>query len=465
MKTLLINPPFKRKIGNAKSMASILPPMGLSYLAAVLRKAKFEVEILDVNALNLAQKEILDYVKKSSPDIIGFGAVTPTIMKAFEIAKLIRAKFPKIKIVFGGPHPTSLPLESIQKAYVDFVVFGEGEITFLELVQELSKTKGRKFSKIAGLIYKDKKVQINPPRGRLIELDDLPFPAIDLLPLQKYESKDSKCKKFIPLLTSRGCPWNCIYCNKLTFGNKFIMRSAENIVQEIEELQKKYGYQDFHILDDLFTCNRKRVVDFCNLVIEKKLNIVWKCANGVRVNTVDLELLKLMKKSGCYMLNYGVESGSQKILDRMKKGQTIEQIEEAVKATKKSGINCGCCFMFGNLGENRETMQHTLDFAKKLNPDIAMFSILIPYPGTVIEKQIKKEGKIFIKNWDDYDNFEGQAVFEHGELTTKDMKEMHHKSYKEFYLRPKYILSQIFKKRTFNEIKNRINSFIALIKI
>jgi len=267
------------------------------------------------------------------------------------------------------------------------------------------------------------------------------------------------------ILTSRGCPYNCVYCNKLIFQRKFIMRSAENIIKEIIYLKNTYGYQDFHILDDLFTCNKERVVEFCNLVIKNKLDIKWKCANGIRVNTVDLPLLKLMKKSGCYMLNYGVESGNQRILNLMRKGQTLQQIRNAVKMTKKAGINCGCCFMFGNLGEDTQTMNQTLEFAKELNPDIAMFSILVPYPGTDVEKIIRKEGKMFIENWDDYDNFAGQAVFEHGKLTKKEVEEMHKRAYKRFYLRPRYILSQIFKRRTLNEVRNRFDSFLALLEI
>jgi len=243
------------------------------------------------------------------------------------------------------------------------------------------------------------------------------------------------------------------------------MRSAENIIKEIIYLKNTYGYQDFHILDDLFTCNKERVVEFCNLVIKNKLDIKWKCANGIRVNTVDLPLLKLMKKSGCYMLNYGVESGNQRILNLMRKGQTLQQIRNAVKMTKKAGINCGCCFMFGNLGEDTQTMNQTLEFAKELNPDIAMFSILVPYPGTDVEKIIRKEGKMFIENWDDYDNFAGQAVFEHGKLTKKEVEEMHKRAYKRFYLRPRYILSQIFKRRTLNEVRNRFDSFLALLEI
>ncbi len=466
MKVLLINPSFKRKIGKTERVSPVLPPIGLACLAGVLKKENIETRILDLNALNLTQEQTIDYIKNYNPNLIGIGAVTTTIFKSFNLAEIIKQNFPEKQIVFGGPHPTALPLESIKKNFVDFVVIGEGEITLLELTKELMKKGKKNFKKVNGLVFKkNNKIIINKLRENIKNLDSLPFPAIELLPLDKYISRDTKYKKFMSIITSRGCPGRCTFCNKKIFGYNCYMRSAENIIQEIEYLNKKYGYRDFHILDDLFTNDRKRVVDFCNFLIKKNLKIRWKCANGVRVNTVDLELLKLMKKTGCYMLNYGVESGNQKILNLMKKGQTLKQVEEAVGLTKKVGINCGCCFMFGNIGENQKTMQETIDFAKKLNPDIAMFSILIPYPGTPVRETIEKEGRIFINDWNEYDNFEGIAIFEHGELKKEIMEKMYKKAYKEFYLRPTYIIRQIFKIRNLNEMRNRLNAFLALFEM
>jgi len=466
MSVLLINPNFKRIIGKTDRISPILPPIGLAYLAAVLKKELIKVKILDSNALELNEKQIIDEINNYNPEIIGIGAVTTTICKSFNLAKVIKKRFPKIKIVFGGPHPTSLPEESIKKKFIDFVVIGEGEETTVELVKELMKNGKKNFRKIKGLVYEENKKIINNGIRRNIEnLDELPFPAIELLPLDKYKSADSKHKKFMALLTSRGCYGRCTYCNKKVFGDVCHMRSAENIVKEIEFLIKKYDYNEFHILDDLFTNDRKRVVKFCNLVIKKKLNISWKCGNGIRVGTVDFELLKLMKKAGCYSLSYGIESGNQDVLNKMRKGQTLKQCENAVKWTKKAKITCFGFFMLGGIGETEETMQQTIDFAKKLNPDIALFSILTPYPGTVVKNTIEKEGKLFFKDWSDYDHFEGKATFEHGELKREMMEKKLKEAYHQFYFRPRYIISQIFKPRTFNEFKNKINSFLALLEM
>jgi len=465
MKILLVNPCFKRKIGDADKLSPVLPPMGIAYLAAVLRKEGYGVRILDLNALGFNDEQMIKYIEDYSPDVVGLTAVTTTIHKAWNVLEMVKRKDPKIVTIIGGPHPTCLPEESVKKEFVDFVVVGEGERTIAEFVKELSKKSKVDFKKIEGLVFKEKgRIIKNKQRKNIEDLDSLPFPAIDLLPLDKYRSTDSKHKKFMPILTSRGCPGVCIFCNKLIFGYCCKMRSAKNIIEEISRLYK-IGYQDFHILDDLFTNDRKRVVEFCNLLIQNNIKINWKCANGVRVNTVDLELLKLMKKTGCYMLNYGVESGNQEVLNKIKKGQTLSQIETAVRLTKKVGINCGCCFIIGNLGDNEKTMQETIDFAKKLNPDIAMFSILIPYPGTPIREIIEKEGKIFVSNWDEYDNFGGKAIFEHQNNKRELMEKMYKRAYRQFYFRPEYIIRQIFKRRTLNEFISRAKAFTSLFKI
>lgn len=462
MKILLINPNSRRKFGKGERVSSIIHPLGLAYLAGILKKEQFDVKILDAEALNLADEEIIGYIEKYKPNLVGLGAKTPGIYKVFRIAKKIKKKYPKIKIVLGGPHPTALPEESIEKEVVDFVIVGEGEFTMLELVKELDGK--RSFGKIKGLFFKKKgKIIKNPRRGPITNLDLLPFPAYELLPLNKYVSGDSRHKKFVSILTSRGCPGKCLYCNKLVFGSYCSMRSAENLMEEIEFLVKKYGFEEFHIVDDLFTNNRQRVIDFCNLLIKKRIKIEWKCGNGVRVGTIDLELLRIMKKAGCYSISYGVESGNQEILNKMRKGQTLKQIENAVKLTKKAGIDCVCFFIFGNIGENKKTMRETIEFAKKLDPDFALFSVMVPYPGTPIRAIIEKEGRLFETNWENYDHFVGKAVFEHGETKKETMEEMYKKAYREFYIRPEYIIKKILKLKTFTQLIKNLQGLLALL--
>ena len=463
MRVLLVNAIFRRKLGESKRISTILPPIGLAYLAAVLKKEGIKVTVLDMNALNIEPKDIRKHILKYNPEIVGFSVTTPVAPQVFEMASIVKKINHKIKTVVGGPHVTALPEEAIKKDFIDFIVIGEGETTFLELIKNVEK--GEQFEKIDGIMFrKGTRIVRTKEREKIKNLDELPFPAIELLPMERYVSADSEYKKFATILTSRGCPARCIYCNKLVFGNTCHMRSAKNIIKEIDSLKKNYGYKEFHILDDLFTANRQRVVDFCNIVIRRDMKIRWKCGNGVRVGTVDFGLLKLMKKAGCYSLSYGIESGNQQILNNMRKGQTLKQCRNAVKWTIRAGLTCVGFFMFGNLGENEETMRETLEFAKSLDLDVAQFHILVPYPGTIIREIIEKEGKIFENDWGEYDNLVGKAVFEHGELKKESMEKIHKDAYKEFYMRPSFIIKQIFKRRSLRQIKNRINGFLTLIE-
>lgn len=465
MRILLINPNSRRKFGRSESVSSIIHPLGLAYIAAVVRKEGYEIKILDAEALDLNDDEVLKVIDHYGPSVIGFGVKTPSINKVFNLCSRIKKNFPDKTIVLGGPHPTALPNEAIEKDSVDFVVMGEGEFSFLDLVRELEKKK-KNFSNIQSLVFKEKgKVIINQRRGPIKDLDSLPYPAYDLLPLDKYKSADSRHEKFVSILTSRGCPGQCLYCNKQVFGSCVIVRSAKSLADEVEFLVKRYGFKEFHIVDDLFTINKKRVIEFCNILAERKIKIIWKCGNGVRVGTVDLELLEAMKKAGCYSISYGVESGNQEILDKMKKGQTLEQIERAVSLTKKAGIECVCFFMFGNIGENEKTMIQTIEFSKKLDPDFALFSIMVPYPATQVRKIIENEGKIFESNWDNYDHVAGKAVFEHGEIKRKLVERMYARAFREFYFRPRYILKRVLLLRTLTQLRKNIKGFLALLEM
>ena len=465
MKTILINPNSRRKFGGSEKVSSIIHPLGLAYIAAVIREEGFEVNMLDAEALDLGDEDILKNIGNYDPAVIGFSAKTPGINKVFNLCSKIKEQFPLKKIVLGGPHPTALPEEAVEKDYVDFVVVGEGETTFLELVRELESNKNN-FPQIKSLIFKDKgNIVVNSRRDSITDIDSLPYPAYDLLPLNRYKSADSRYEKFASILTLRGCSGKCLYCNKQVFGNHVIMRSAKNIVEEIKFLIKQYGFKEFHMVDDLFTNDRSRVIEFCNILIKEKMKIVWKCGNGVRVGTVDLELLKIMKAAGCYSISYGVESGNQEILNKMKKGQTLKQVENAVFWTKKAGIECVCFFMFGNIGENEKTMRETIEFAKRLDPDFALFSIMVPYPATEIRSIIEKDGKILETNWDNYDHVAGKAISEHGEVKRDLVENMYKQAFKEFYFRPGYIVKKICRLRNFTQFKNNIRGFRALFEI
>jgi len=464
-KIILVNPNFRTKLGGDNSISSILPPLGLAYIASVLRTNDCDVNIIDMNAENLSVEETFNNIRKDYPDLLGITCSTPVSNQVNSVVNRIKEENKTIKIILGGAHPTSLPLEVMNNNNIDFVCVGEGENTISELCNALNNSKD--ISGIDGLVWRNMKgeVIINNRRSLPEDINSFPFPAIDLLPLDKYKSAYSKHEKFANILTSRGCPGMCIYCNKQIFGFNVRMRTAANMFEEIKMLYDKYGYREFHIVDDLFTQDRKRVVEFCNIVIDSKLDICWKLGNGVRVGSVDLELLKLMKKAGLYSISFGIESGNQKILNIMKKGQTVQMCRNAVEWANEVGLFIVGFFMFGNIGETESTMKETIELAKSLPLDVAQFSILVPFPGTEVRKIIEEEGQILENDYSKYDNIDGKMLFKHGELTPELVERIHKQAYKEFYARPSFMLRRLWRTRSWLELKNQIKGAGAIFGI
>jgi len=459
MKILLIQPNYRRIYAYAKNknITPIFPPFGLAYIAAVLKKENIPVKILESNAFDLNHEQIKKEINEYNPDIVGITSTTSLIEESHEIAQLCDKK---IKVIIGGIHASSMPQETMEKfPRFDFLVGGEGEFTVLELAQR------KTIAKIKGLSYKkDGKIIHNPPRELNNNLDNLPFPERELLPMDKYFSVGVKQTPSDYILSSRGCPYQCIFCvDHLVHGRRFRFRSPENIIKEVEEIYKK-GVRDWDFIDDNFTLLIERVEKFCDLMIEKGLNkkMSWRCANGIRVDRITPELLKKMKEAGCYMVSLGIESGNEEILEKMKKNINLNKVRKAVQWCKEAGIETRGLFMFGNLGENKKTMQDTIDFAKSLDLNTATFHITIPFPNTDYWKIIKKEGEIYPKNYRDYIAY-GSVIFQHGDLDEKTLIEMQKKAYREFYFRPKIIFKAIKNLNSLKKIKVYFNAGIAFL--
>ncbi len=460
MKVLLIQPNYRKIYAYAKKeeITPIFPPLGLAYIAAVLKKNDIEVRILEANAYNLNHSQIGNHIKEYSPDLVGITSTTSLIEEAHEIAMLCPKE---IIVVIGGIHASSMPQETLEKfRRFDYLVRGEGEFTMLELAQK------KAVSKIRGLSYKkNKEIIHNPDRELNNNLDELPFPARELLPMDKYFSAGAKQNPSDYILSSRGCPYQCIFCaDHLVHGKKFRFRSPENIMEEVEEIYRR-GARDWDFVDDNFTLIAERVERFCDLMIEKGLNkkMSWRCSNGIRVDRITPELLRKMKKSGCYMVSLGIESGNGAILEKMKKSINLEKVRQAVKWCRKAGIETRGLFMFGNLGENKKTMRDTINFSKSLDLDTATFHITIPFPNTDYWKIIIKEGEIYPKNYRDYIAY-GNVIFQHGELDEKTMMEMQKKAYKEFYFRPRIFINSIKNLRNIKKFRLYLNAGLAFLR-
>jgi radical SAM superfamily enzyme YgiQ (UPF0313 family) len=439
---ILINPCLFKKESNIwKKIDSCFPSLGLASIAAYVREKGFKVRIIDAPAYRLSVEAFEDYLKKNfnnyEPRYIGFTATTPSIKNAYAMAKIAKKIYPQAKIVFGGVHSTVLPKEVIGQLEIDIVVKGEGEITFYEILSD------RRLSDIDGIVYQDEhQIIFNKQRQRIDNLDSLSFPAYDLLPMDKYYPALGAYKKLpaMSMLTARGCPGRCTFCNK-TLGERMVFRSADSLIEEIKLLIKDYGIKQIMFYDDTFTVYKENAKRFCQLLIEQNINIAWCCFS--RVDYVDLDLLKLMKKSGCHQIMYGIESGVQEVLNSIDKKVNLETIKKVVKLTKMAKIDVRGAFMIGSPIETKETVLQTLDFAIELNPELAIFNITTPYPGTAMFEQVKRKNLIMTYDWDDYDLSKPVMRLEH--ISQQEISDLYRYCYRKFYFRPKYILMRLIR--------------------
>ncbi|MFC2071983.1 B12-binding domain-containing radical SAM protein [Chloroflexota bacterium] len=436
LKVVLINPPQPTTYPQ--------PPLGLGIIAAVLEKEKYQVTLLDANALRLKPMDIAPYV--TDTNVAGLTAMTPTINAAISIARYLKQANPDLPIILGGAHATLLPDETLGSApEIDVVVRGEGEQTIIELLRAFECQQP--LDNIAGISYRrNDKVHSTPARSTSVDLDSLPFLAYHLLPWQRYRPHPphGRAFPFAAMVTSRGCPYQCSYCSKPIFGNKFRGQSPERIVDEIIHYQKSFGVKEIAFYDDVFTLDKKRAYAIADNIIKRGLKICWTCET--RVNLVDKELLRHMKQAGCYAIAYGIESASPEILATLDKGITLEQAEEAVRLTQQVGLQTIGYFMLGSPGESLETIARTIQFAKKLKLDFAQFAITTPYPGTTLYNLYLESGKDDVP-WDNF-VYEGAGrsitpVFDTNGISQTELQHWMKMAYKEFYLRPSYLWQRI----------------------
>jgi radical SAM superfamily enzyme YgiQ (UPF0313 family) len=441
MDILLINPPYNKELYKSKKSISVLPPLGLAYLGSTLEKEKIKVRILDANAEMLSVQETADRAVSSPSRFIGFTSVTTTIPLVYEICQKIKEKSDKT-IILGGPHVTFMAKRTLNECEaVDIVVRGEGEQTLTDVI------RGEKgLDKIEGITYRDTDIKENSNRIPDRNIDDFPFPARHLLSLELYRpgpffNIGVSGRKFGRMITARGCPNKCVFCSSAHFWGKLRMRSPDNIVREIEHMVETYGTTHLDFLDDTLTLNRKRTGKICDLLIQKDINIDWTCYS--RVNTVSDDLIRKMKKSGCFGIMFGIESGNQKILDGIKKNTTIEQARKAVKTVKKHGIKVMCDFMIGLPGDDLKTVNQTIDFAIELSPDFAFFSMTTPFPGTELYRTGQELG-LLASNYEwDAMNLHSSTIYHTEKLSTEELQELYSKAIKKFYRRPKFLLQAL----------------------
>lgn len=437
MKVLFVNPP--QTASKYKFMGVIAPPLGIAYMAGVLQENHIDVEILDASAEDMDFKDVEKELLKRKPDLVALTALTPTIGRALETAQVVKETLPDSIVVMGGYHPTFNFIETLEDENVDIVIRGEGEYIMLNLVQALENQSS--LHDVKGIVFEDKnskEIVVNPEAPLIQDLDELPFPALNLLPMKKYRLLDMDTH-MTTMITTRGCPMQCSFCSSAAMhGKKIRERSVENIVDEIEYLKTNYDIDTIAFMDDSFTLKKRKVMAICDEILKRNIEIMWGCTS--RVDTLDEKLLKKMKEAGCITIFIGVESADQQQLDNMCKNTTIAKIENAFKIAHKLKIRTIASVALGMPGDTKEIMNKTVKFVHKLKPNYAIYSLATPYPGTRFYKEAFEKNLIKIKDWSKYTLI--TPILETIDCSLNDMRKIQAKAFMKFYLRPHYIIRQ-----------------------
>lgn len=467
MRVALINPMFRLPIDTRTS-----PHLGLAYLGAVSERRGDEVRVYDAD---VEDQPLPAFLNEFQPHLVGITANTPQVKQAWRTAAAIKQEM-DIPVVLGGPHPSvvaeDLDFESLRQPAVDLVVRGEGEAPWIEIsdiVESFLRDQPFRredfnrrlmdpaldlFRELKNVSYKtsDGQIHRNPDGPVIADLDSLPWPAYHLFKMDKYTNLQPATdaipgERSFSIMTSRGCPYRCTFCSQSIMPIKWRARSPENVIAEWRHLVHDLGALEIGVLDDSANIRRNRLHQLADDLIANKLNhIPWIFVNGIRANLADYELLAKLKKAGLKRTAFGVETGDEQMIIKIDKHVDHDTIRQAFKNAKAAGIETIGFFIIGLPGDTRETMQKTINFAIELDPMIANFSMMTPYPGTIVYEQVKKNGRFLVQDWEDYVFFDQKARYEMGDLTAELMEEMYRKAYRQFYWRPKYIARAMSRK-------------------
>lgn len=435
MRVLLVypySPDIYQKVGFT------LPPLGLAYIASVLRGKGYDVEIHDMKVTRVEP----DFSKY---DVIGITADAMRYKEGIRLARIAKEK--GAIVIMGGPHPTFLDEDALRTGRVDFVVRGEGEETMLELLEAIKQktsphgvypVRDKSLNGVKGISFlNDGRLHRTPNRRPIDDLDSLPLPARDILPMDFYKTLEMGKRKVTSMITSRGCPYGCTFCASSEFsGYKWRARSYERVVDEIEHIMGSYGFNAIAFLDDNFTLNPERVIAICNEIIKRRIDIYWWCFSRADIILRNEEMIRRMSEAGARYIFIGFESVKQSILDSYKKKMTTSLAEETVSLLRRFGIQTHASFIIGGIDETKAMVNETIRFAKALRPEAVQFSILTPYPGTGLFREVKD--RITTYDWDLYDCLHSVITLDH--LSKEDLEKLLRKSYRSFYLTPYRII-------------------------
>ncbi|RLC82083.1 MAG: hypothetical protein DRJ03_10660 [Chloroflexi bacterium] len=470
MKVLIINPPWPGKGYGTRSQNRIIKrrgdkylqyPIFLGYSAAQLWRAGHKVFYIDSVMNDLSPDETWAHVDHLRPDAIFMETTTPSIKFDYQNITIMKERSGGALVLSGGPHVTVFSAEALQECdALDIVIKQEFDIRIAQVLDNLDN-----LTNIPGITFRQNGQIVDTGTAVLCEdLDSLPFPDRDTIPFERYHEAWYSRLPFINIMTSRGCPYRCTFClwPNAMYGHKQRFRSVNNVIDELKYEIERRGIREINIDDGTFTTNKARVIEFCQKLRSNQINLLWTC-NG-RVDNVDKEMLLEMKASGCKMIRYGVESGSPEVLKRIRKGYTLDQVQHSFKLTQEVGIIALGGFMFGFPYDTRKTVEQTLQLAKDLNPDMAQFSICMPYPGTTMYTEALEAGKIVAKEWCEYDMTHGPVVEMKG-IAREELRHILSRAYREFHFRLAYFWRTLRNIHNLDEFRRVMRSVLSLLSV
>lgn len=439
--------------------------LGAAYVAAAVEDVA-DVTVLDADAMGLDDAAFARRIRDEDPEVVGFTVTTPTLGRALEMARIVRREAPGAWIVFGGYHPTLMPDEVVHQPCVDVAVIGEGEEAFRAIV--LARQAGEGWTAIPGSMHRrsDGVPQrvARAPFGK-DRLNGLRFPARHLFP-GGYTYPDARCSRVAPIVTSRGCPGRCTYCNAHDlFDGRCHFRDARNVVDEIEDLVRRQGFREIHVWDDNFTTQKRRIFEIRDELARRGIRVPIALPGGIRADCADREVLVALRDMGVYGLAVGVESGDQAVLDQAGKGITLEQVRQTFRWARELGLETWAFFMLGLFGDTPASIRKTIDFARELDPDVAKFHILKPYPGTTVHRQLRERGWLVT---DDYAalGIHLPPVHRLPDLTPDEMVAWQRRAYREFFFSsPARLWKQARRVRTWHRFKVNVAAGLNLVRL
>jgi len=443
------------------------PYMGLGYLATAIRKKGYKVKILHCIKEKMNLNGFASYIRSTNPSVIGFTCVSYDVGSVQESIKVVKGINKAVPVIVGGAHVSAVPKIAMERDFpdADYGFRGESEIGLPMLLDFINENSNISLEKIPGLIWKyDGQTHINPQIFHE-DVDELGIPAWDLMDPREYEASPfhgfARGFPLAPMISARGCPFPCTFCStKYQMGQKMRYRSVSLILEEMKLLVNKYNVKEIQFLDDCFSVNKNKVMEICSGILEEGIKVNWQCPNGLRVDTIDEEVLQIMKKAGCYHISVGIESANPNILKKMKKNISLELVEEKIAIAKKVGIKVTGFFILGFPGETEDDIRWTIKYARKIPIDKVLFSNFWPSPGTEIYEELEKKGKI---TKDKVGTHYFKATFPPEGMTSGQLKKYQLFGLASFYLRPKIVLSVIEEISSLNQFKNLLRKLFSLI--